>query len=236
MKVRLLTTLLVLTLLPASLIACDNGPSKGSNEGTDRGGGEPAASGIKAPDAGGEDATADAPAGDDATAEASDGELGVGMISSGQAAPVIQVPTPAAPEVAGRSRRVNEAELPGLVRFTLFTPTFLPDDSYTVAPIITEPEAGGPGEGLPSVATGYTVADRNSFAFVLSPAGEGPMPVGDGDAEEITVGGVPATLYENAQGKLTIVWEREDTRLEIRSAGLARDVVLQIAEGLQPIE
>jgi hypothetical protein len=158
------------------------------------------------------------------------------VISSGTAQPYVPEPEPVAPEEAGRSRRVAEAELPGLVRFTLFEPTFLPPESYTVAPIITEAEPDGPTEGLPSVATGYTVADQHSLAYVQSPAGEGPMPVGDGTAEEITVGGQPAMLYEDSVGRFFIVWEEGDTRLIVKSHGLERDVVLQVAEGLSPKE
>lgn len=224
----------LLALAPWLLAGCDGGQPDAAG---DAQGDAPAVVDGGAADgaapAGGGEGEAPAPESGDAGAEAS-GELGVGVIASGTAEAPLAEPTPAPPEAAGRSRRVAEAELPGLVRFTLFQPTFLPEESYTVAPIITEPEADGPTEGLPSVATGYTVADQHSFAFVQSPAGEGPMPVGDGTAEEITIGGLPATLYENSQGKLEIIWENGDTRLQVRSAGLARDVVLQIAEGLQP--
>jgi len=236
MKLHTVILLALLAVASATLAACDGG---GLPEGDREPGAAPAQSdggaseGAEAPAGGGADDGAAAPESGDAGAEAS-GELGVGVIASGTAEAPLAEPTPAPPEAAGRSRRVAEAELPGLVRFTLFQPTFLPEESYTVAPIITEPDADGPTEGLPSVATGYTVADQHSFAFVQSPAGEGPMPVGDGTAEEITIGGLPATLYENSQGKLEIIWENGDTRLQVRSAGLARDVVLQIAEGLQP--
>lgn len=227
----------LLALAPALLAACDSGqPDAAGGQGE-----APAVSdGGAAPAGGGAESEPQAPeAGEGAAVDAGavmTGETGIGVISSGTAQAPVAEPTPAPPEAAGRSRRVAEAELPGLVRFTLFQPTFLPEESYTVAPIITEPEPDGPTEGLPSVATGYTVADQHSFAFVQSPAGEGAMPVGDGTAEEIEIGGVPATLYENSQGKIEIIWERGDTRLQVRSAGLARDVVLQIAEGLQPIE
>jgi len=232
-NVRPKTALLLLALAPAFFAACDGGDTSDP--------GAPDGAGQNAPSEAGEAPESAAPVEGVALAEidASDvptGELGVGVISSGTAEAPIPEPTPEPPEVSGRSRRVNEAELPGLVRFTLYKPTFMPEESYTVAPIITEPDPDGSTEGLPSVATGYTIADQHSLAYVLSPAGEGPMPIGDGTAEEITIGGLPATLYENSQGKLVIVWERGDTRIEVKSAGLARDVVLQIAEGLQPIE
>lgn len=165
-----------------------------------------------------------------------DGDID-GMISSGTDVAPDPIPTPKPVEIEGISRRLSMAEAAGLAPFPLYEPTFIPEDAYTVAPIIVEPREGQESADLPNVNSAYTVeGTSSSFAISQYPASATDMLDIEGEPEAVSVGGTPAERYVwQNDNRGAIIWTVGDTRIVLRGAEIAPDVLLQIAEGMQPI-
>lgn len=217
-----LLTLAALVLV--SLSACSPGSEGGgdSNAPSD---------GVESPS---DDRTENGEAGEEGSETDGEEAAPQGMISSGSAEPPPTLPpaNPTREQELGVSRNVTASEARGLVPFTLYEPSELPDDSHRDVVRITEPIEGQDSTGLPGVRFIYTIESRSGFVLLQSPAGTQSI---EGDSEAIDVAGSSGTLVDDG-GRLDLAWELGETAFVLSSRDMDRDQLLVIATSLLPME
>ena len=212
------------TLILVSLSACSPGGEGGGDS-------KAPSDGIESPS---DDQSENGEAGEEGSDTDGEETAPQGMISSGSAEPPPTLPPPAPTRVQelGVSRNVTASEARGLVPFTLYEPSELPDDSHRDVVRITEPIEGQDATGLPEVRFIYTIESRSGFVLLQSPAGSQSM---EGDSEAVDVAGSSGTLIEDG-GRLDLTWELGETAFVLSSRDMDRDQLLTIATSLQPME
>ena len=151
-----------------------------------------------------------------------------------EAATPTAAPTPSVACVGGT--KPDYVDQMRRVSWTLYCPTFLPDDA-----VLDEVEIS-PIAGQNTSTFSFRLADGGTFDIVqgivvIVPRNERDLPIVD-PVRTVLFGDVPAGLYETKDDKPLILStpDSEVTRAVGASSGLEPEIVIAVAEGMRPLE